>query len=249
MPIQFDNVKMKYNKTLKWALNNFSFTLHEHDFCALIGNNGCGKTTSINLMCNILPLNSGSIRMFGNVLTPDEVSYRNKIGFMLSEPSFIKELSIVDYLQFVCKFQNVPRQVITSRIKDIVSLFGLYDSLHDKIEELSKGNQVKVSLCSALIHNPTLLILDEPFVHLDVSTTQLIIDVLKTFKGSKTLLISSHSIDLIIDLCDRFLIMDEGKLLLDFRKEKEFPKDTLKNKIKNALSQENLVVKKLDWLR
>jgi ABC-2 type transport system ATP-binding protein len=247
MILKFNNVSKTY-KNNKFVLKKLSFCLEHNDFCALIGNNGCGKTTTINLLCNLIPINSGDIEIFENKLTSDYNSYKSKIGIVLSEHSFIEDLSIVDYLNFVCKFQKVNKTEIQKRIQDIIDLFELQSYSNLIIKELSTGNKMKVSLCAALIHNPEFLVLDEPFVNLDIQTTQKMIEVLKTLKNNKSLLITSHNLDLVTELCDRFLIMDDGKIFLEINKNNFNSIEELKLFIKSKLTKSFLNIKKIDWL-
>lgn len=246
--IKFDNVDFRYKKAARNALSNLSFEIKEGEFCAFVGNNGCGKTTTINLICNLMQSQKGEIFIFGKKMNIDDVWHRAKIGFMLSEPTYIEQLSIKEYLSFVCKFQNIPKVETELRINEITRLLGLSDSTKEIISNLSRGNQIKVSLCSALIHNPVLLVLDEPFVHLDVDTTQFLINIFKSFKGKKTIFVTSHNIDLIADLCDRFLIMEQGQIIQDIRKNIDDNADSIKQKIIGLLSSNNLTTNIPKWL-
>ncbi len=247
MILNLVDVSKTYDNS-KFVLKKLSFNVHNNEFCALVGNNGCGKTTTINILCNLLSYNSGKVEIFDQQLTFDYVLYKNRVGIVLSEYSFIEELSITDYLKFVCKFQKVPKSETLKRIKDVIDLFELNDYNDMTIEELSTGNKMKVSLCAAIIHNPEFLILDEPFVNLDIQTTHKMVEILKSFKGRKSLLITSHNLDLVVELCDRFLIMNDGKILLEINKNDYSSLDELKAFIKQLLTKEDFKIKQLDWL-
>jgi len=243
--IKFSNVSKVFGKTN--ALTNSSFCIQRFDFIALVGNNGCGKTTTINLMCNILQTTNGFIEAFGKKVTPNYVSFKNKLGIVLSKPYFIEEFTINEYLKFVCKFQHVPNKEISTRLNDLMELFDLKEYMAIKIMNLSSGNQMKVNLCAALIHNPEFLILDEPFINIDIKITERIIKILKSFSKKKTIFITSHNLDLVTDLCDRFIIMESGSIVLDLQKSEFSSIDELKVKIKETLAGD-ISLKNISWL-
>jgi ABC-type multidrug transport system ATPase subunit len=243
--IKFTSVSKKFRQTI--ALNNLSFKIKYKEFIGVIGNNGCGKTTTIHCLCNISKYDKGSIEIFNQNIKPQNVTYKNKLGVVLSKPYFIEEFNIIEYLKFVCKFQYVPKTEINSRINDLLELFDLKDEKNKVIKNLSSGNQMKVSLSSALIHNPELLVLDEPFVNIDIQTTEKFINILKLFKGKKTLFITSHNLDLVADLCDRFLIMDKGKIVMDVKKSDYESIEHLKTEIKQKITR-NTNFENLSWL-
>jgi ABC-2 type transport system ATP-binding protein len=242
--VEFKSVSKSYNQNT--VLEKLSFEVREHDFVALIGNNGCGKTTTISILCNLINYDSGEVIAFEKVVTQDYVSYKNKLGIVLSKPYFIDELTPAEFLQFVGEFQNVPKALIKTRINDVLSFLNL-QSEKKSIEQLSSGSQIKVSLAAALLHNPEMLILDEPFVNLDISTIEKVMGVLKSLKGKKTIFITSHNLDLVGDLCERFLIMDKGKIILELSKNDFNNMEDFKDKIKSSLSVIEDTIN-LDWL-
>ena len=244
--ISFNNVDKSFSN--KKVLNKLSFALKENDFTALIGNNGCGKTTSINIFCNLLAYNKGDVLVLGNKVTPNYVTYKHKLGIVLSTPYFIEEFTPIEYLTFVGRFQKIDREEILNRINDLFYLFELEEQKYKPIKNLSSGIQMKVSLAAALIHNPPILILDEPFINLDINTTNTILNILKGFKGKKTIFITSHNLDLVADLCDMFLIMEKGKITNEFEKSNFNSTEELKNKMKEVLIEENKLTD-LSWLK
>jgi ABC-2 type transport system ATP-binding protein len=244
--VEFKDVSKAYKKG-KNALNKLSFKFEKNEFIALVGNNGCGKTTTINVLCNILKYDSGEVYAFDKKIEKKYVEYKNKLGIILSEPYYIEEFTVWDYLKFVCKFQHVQKNEIEQRITDITDFFNIEGYKKKKIKDYSSGNQMKISLSAALIHNPKLLILDEPFVNLDIQTTENIINLLKSFKTRKTLFISSHNLDLVADLCDRFLIMDNGKIVADKNKSDYASISELKASVKELLIT-GKGIKDISWL-
>lgn len=214
--VNFENVIKQY-KT-KPALNKLSFYIYENEFVALVGNNGCGKTTTINCLCNLIKYDSGNIYVFDKKVVPDYVSYKNRLGMLLSKPYFIDSFNIMDYWKFICKFQKVQSTSILGTINELLSILGLESSNNRKIKDLSSGEQMKVAIGAAFIHNPELLVLDEPFVNLDVQTTEKLTYLINSYKGKKTLFITSHNLNLVAEICDRFLIVDKGEIVANIPK-------------------------------
>ncbi len=246
MMLGFSEIEKKFNHNV--VLNKLSFSLQGGDFTALIGNNGCGKTTTIHILCNLSGYDGGEYLFEGKKVTPDYVSFKNKLGIVLSKPYYIEGFNVQEYWKFVARFQNVPKNEIQARIDDLIQLLELNNDIRKPIKNLSSGNQMKVSLGAALIHNPSILILDEPFVNLDIATTDKIMQILKSFKGSKTIFITSHQLDLVIDLCDKFLIMENGGIALELNKSNYADIEELKNVVKKQMIKET-VITDLTWLK
>ena len=201
----------------------------------------------MDIICNLIRYDKGEVKAFGTKITSNYISYKNKLGIVLSKPYYVEVFTPVEYLKFACKFQYVPKNEINQRITDLIELFELETDKNKPIKYLSSGNQMKVTLCAALIHNPELLLLDEPFINIDIATTEKIMNVLESFKGKKTILITSHNLDLVIELCDNFLIMDKGKIIQSICKTDYNNTTTLKNEVKKLLVKENKEIN-LSWL-
>ena len=244
--IKFNKVVKKFGKTI--ALNGVSFTVKKKETIGLIGNNGAGKTTTINLICNIYKYDSGEIYIYEKLLHQNYVEYKNKLGFILSEPVYIKEFTVKKYWEFVCKFQRVEKDLCEKRIFEMGDYLDIKEQLNTEIEKLSSGNQMKVSIGASLIHNPEILIYDEPFTNLDINTTQQLMSLLKELKKSKTIFISSHSLDLVAELCDVFLIMEKGKIILKINKQEFGSIEELKEFIKSKTVEKNIKAN-LEWLK
>lgn len=243
--IEFRQVCKYFGKQA--VLQDLSFEIALNDFVGLVGNNGCGKTTTINLMCNILESDSGQIIAFDKVVNKTYVDYKAKLGVVLSKAYYIDDFTIIEHLNFVARFQNVESELIKGRVSSVIELLDLEGYSNKVIKELSTGNQVKVSLASALIHNPAMLILDEPFANLDISSSNNLLKILENLRKKKTLLITSHNLDLIISICDRFLIMDNGKIIMSLLKRDFQSSGDLKEFVRNTLTTVNKN-HNLDWL-
>ena len=142
----------------KTVLNHLSFEVKKNASVALIGNNGCGKTTTINVLCNLTTYEKGEVIIQGNKVTESYTSYKQNLGIVLSSPYYIEEFNITEYLSFVANFQSLKKKVAKEQISNLVKLFGLGNEQEKPIKSLSSGTRMKVSLASALVHNPPILI-------------------------------------------------------------------------------------------
>lgn len=244
MSIRLNRIYKRYNN--KTVLENLSFEIGKNETVALIGNNGAGKSTTINILCNLIPY-KGNFYIDKVPVSPDYSDYKKNIGVVFSEPIYIDTLTIKEYWQFAARFFDVQRTDLENRTNDLMNLFELEDS-NKPIKKLSSGQKIKVSIGAALIHNPDIFLLDEPFNSLDVKSKEKVIALLKKIKGQKTILLTSHDLDTVVDLCDRYLILDNGSLILDINKDRFENHLELKNYIKTTLSENNIHVK-MEWLR
>lgn len=244
--ILFDNVTKTFDG--KRALDKLSFSVGENEFVALVGNNGSGKTTTINIICNFIPYDEGEAYVLGNKVAPGISRYKSQLGIVLSSHYSIAEFSATEYLSFVAEFQHVGKNEAKSRINDLIAVLALEEHKSKKIKDLSSGNRMKVSVAAALVHNPKLLILDEPFVNLDVQTINTVSELLSGFKDKKTVLITSHNIDLVSELCSRFVVMEDGSVKTEIMNDRNLSSQEIKEQIRSHLVVTNNPVKKPDWL-
>jgi ABC-type multidrug transport system ATPase subunit len=243
---EFKEVKKTFGDLT--VLDDLTFSVKSKEFVALVGNNGSGKTTTIKTLCNLIPYNNGSIIIFDREITPLYVSYRSRIGVFLSEPILINEFSPTEYLRFICKFQGIKADETETRVKEILRLFAINNFDRKKICDYSSGDKIKISLAASIIHNPEVLILDEPFIHLDIKSLDMILNLLLSFKERKTLFITSHNLDLIYNLCERILIMDGGHIIDDISNSKQMPFQSFKDVIKRRLTNKKKSSEPPNWL-
>jgi ABC-2 type transport system ATP-binding protein len=208
--IDFTNVSKSYSN--KRILSELSFNVKEKEFLALMGNNGCGKTTTLKVICNLCSYDQGEVFVFGSKIEKRSNDYKNNIGMVFGTSSLIPELTVSSYIRFVGEFQFLTNETIEVRFKELVELFELQGFEKIVISKLSSGNKMKVAIIAALIHNPELLVLDEPFINLDIKTIEALKNLLKQYKGSRSIILTSHSLDHVVGLSDRFLVMEEGAI-------------------------------------
>jgi ABC-2 type transport system ATP-binding protein len=201
------NLVKRFNSIV--AVDNLSFTVNPGKIYGLLGPNGAGKTTAIRTILNIIKPSSGEIIFDGNPITYE---YYNIIGYLPEERGLYKRSKVIDVLIYFATLKNVNKKDAI-RLADIwLKKLNIYNYREKKIEQLSKGNQQKVQLIAAIIHNPRLLILDEPFTGFDPINQQEVKNIILSFLSEgKTIILSTHQMDLAERLCDEILLINNGK--------------------------------------
>ncbi len=194
----------------KIVLDNISFDVGKGVIFGLLGPNGAGKTTMIRIILDILRADHGDIDIFGRKF---DDALKARIGYLPEERGLYQKITVFECLKYFAELKEVKKS--DDKIDFWLNKVELYDYKRKKIEELSKGMQQKVQLVAAFIHNPELLILDEPFSGLDPLNTKLIKDILVDLKREgKTIILSTHQMDQVERMCDRILLINQGKRVL-----------------------------------
>lgn len=194
----------------KIVLNDLSFDLEKGEIFGLLGPNGAGKTTMIRIILDIIRADHGEIKIFGEEF--DE-NLKERIGYLPEERGLYQKITVLECLRYFAELKNVKKS--EDKIDFWLDKVGLRDYKKKKIEGLSKGMQQKIQLVAAFIHNPELLILDEPFSGLDPINTKLAKDILLDLKREgKTIILSTHQMDQVERTCDRILMINRGKRVL-----------------------------------
>lgn len=231
------------------ALDDLSFEVKTGEILGFLGPNGAGKTTTMKVItCYITP-NKGDILLGGESVNKSPDKVKRKIGYLPENNPLYLDMPVIDYLNFIGKLQGVSNDNIEAQVKKMVKICGLDLEKHKKIGELSKGYRQRVGLAQALIHDPEVLILDEPTTGLDPNQIIEIRELIKEIGKEKTVILSSHILAEVEATCDRVLIINKGKIVADgtpesLRKEAQ-GKEILRvgvnikdrNKIHRALSE------------
>lgn len=201
-----NNLVKKFNTTL--AVNNLSFTVNPGKIFGILGPNGAGKTTTIRTILNIIKPTSGEIIFNGNSITNE---YYNIIGYLPEERGLYKRSKVIDVLIYFASLKNLHKKDALERAEFWLKKLKISDSREKKIEQLSKGNQQKIQLIAAILHNPQLLILDEPFTGFDPINQQEVKELILSFLSEgKTIILSTHQMDLAEKLCEDILLINRG---------------------------------------
>ena len=209
--------QMKERKTSEpvlVAVNDLSFQLYKGEIYGLLGPNGAGKTTTLRMLATLISPTSGTITFLDKDYKKDNEFIRSKLGFLTSELK-LDDFFTPDYtFDFFASLYSMDKQQIAKRKQLLFSQFGISEFAHTKISELSTGMKQKVSLAISLVHDPDLIIFDEPTNGLDIITSKIVEDYLLQLKSEgKTLIISTHIFSLVEKLCDRIGIIIDGKLV------------------------------------
>ena len=197
------------------AVDNVSFRVKAGEVLGFLGPNGAGKTTTMKAISCYLRPEEGDILVGGYSIHEHPEIIKKNIGYLPENNPLYHEMNIVDFLEFIAKIHGIPKYLIPERILDMVRTCGLEGEKHKLIGELSKGYQQRVGLAQALIHDPEILILDEPTTGLDPNQIVEIRELIKRIGKEKTVILSSHILAEVEATCDRILIINNGRIVVD----------------------------------
>ena len=209
MSIEVLSVSKSYETQL--ALNEISFSAKKGEIIGFLGQNGAGKSTMMKILTGYISPTKGTVFVSGIDVLKNPIAAKAKIGYLPEQNPLYQEMYVREYLQFHASIFKVSKETIATVVEDV----GLIPEVHKKISQLSKGYQQRVGLAAALIHNPDVLILDEPTTGLDPNQLQEIRTLLKKLGKEKTILFSTHIMQEVEAVCDRVIIIKKGELLID----------------------------------
>ena len=208
MSLEIKNISKKYGN--QEALSDISFSLNIGDIVGFLGPNGAGKTTLMKIITSTLKQDSGEVTVFGKSTISEEIETKNVIGYLAEHNPLYKEMNVIEYLQFIASLYKIKDFNI---IENIISKTGLENEKTKKIEALSKGYKQRVGIAASLIHNPKLLILDEPTTGLDPNQLVEIRNLITEIGKDKIVLLSTHILQEIPKICNHIIIINKGKIV------------------------------------
>jgi ABC-2 type transport system ATP-binding protein len=194
------------------AVDHVSFTVNKGEILGFLGPNGAGKTTTMRILTGYMPATSGTARIAGFDVFGDSLEVRRHIGYLPENPPVYPDMSVEDYLEFVARIKNVPAEKRAERIADAMRKTNLEDRRHDLIKRLSRGYKQRVGIAQALVHDPDVIILDEPTVGLDPKQIIEVRHLIKGLAGNHTIILSTHILPEVSMTCDRVVIINKGKI-------------------------------------
>lgn len=209
--IEVRNISKNFGRNQ--VLHNISFTL-DTGVTAFLGANGAGKTTTMNILAGVLDTDRGEILIDNTDLGKEPIKVKRKIGYLPENNPLYEDMYVCEYLEYVARIY-LPSKAVKQSIEEVIEKVDLANEYKKKIQALSYGNKQRVGLAQALVHNPDILILDEPSNGLDPIQQQRINNLITELGKSKIVLFSSHRLDDVSDIASRYLILKEGNLILD----------------------------------
>lgn len=214
--IDIRRISKKYGNTE--ALHDVSFSLNKGEITAFLGPNGAGKTTMMNIITGVISQSSGEVFFDHEDIRNNAVKIKSKIGYLPEYNPLYEDMYVSEYLEYAASFYLSKKDVKT-RIPEMIEKTGLADEYRKKIGQLSFGNKKRTGLAQALIHDPEILILDEPTNGLDPNQQHSIKELIEELGKTKTILFSSHRFDDIKNIASNYIILHRGKLVLNERAE------------------------------
>lgn len=211
--IKIENITKTYNKTFV-AVDNISFRVEPGTIVGFIGPNGAGKTTTLNMITGILKQDTGDIYINGINTLEDPIESKKQFGFVPDSPDSFLKLKGIEYLNFVANVYGIDQETKIQRIEYYTKLLDIEDALSDRIGSYSHGMRQKIMVIGTLIHDPNILILDEPLTGLDPKSSYNLKAIMKkrTEEG-KSVLFSTHVLEVAEKLCDQIVIINKGTIL------------------------------------
>ncbi len=195
------------------AVKEVSFNIEKGEVIGFLGPNGAGKTTTMRILACFFPPTSGVVRINGLDVTRHSLQVRRKIGYSLEKASLYPDMRVLPFLRFVGEVKGVKGPELKKAVSDVINRCGLEKVEQRIIKNLSKGYQQRLTLAQALIHEPDVLILDEPTTGLDPENISEIRQLIKSFSGERTIILSSHILSEVSMICGKVMIMDNGRIV------------------------------------
>lgn len=209
MSIHVENITKTYGE--QKALDSISFTIEKGEIVGFLGPNGAGKSTMMKILTTFLPASEGVAIVNGFEVAKEAISVKKSVGYLPEHNPLYLDMFVREYLLFNAGIYNIAK----SEVEHVIEKTGLLPEANKKIGQLSKGYRQRVGLASALLHNPDVLILDEPTTGLDPNQLVEIRQLIKNVGKEKTVLLSTHIMQEVEAICDRVIIINEGKIVLD----------------------------------
>jgi ABC-2 type transport system ATP-binding protein len=210
--INVRNLIKQYGDTI--AVNNISFEIEKGTVLGFLGPNGAGKTTTVRIITCYLSPTSGIVTVDGHDVSTDSLEVRRRIGYLPENTPLYMDMNVIDFIKFMHKMRGQDRAT-SKRISEVVEICGLEKVVAKNVSELSKGFRQRVGLAQALVHDPDILILDEPTVGLDPNQIIEIRNLIKTLGEEKTVVLCSHILPEVEATCNRVLIISDGNIVAD----------------------------------
>jgi ABC-2 type transport system ATP-binding protein len=198
------------------VVKDVDFTIHPGEVVGYLGPNGSGKTTTARMLAGLLEPSSGHVEYGGFDIRIDLVAFRRELGYIPEEPYLYPFLSGSEYLYLIGRLREIPEALLKTKIEGFLELFGLTAAADQAIASYSKGMRQKIVISAALLHDPTVVLFDEPETGLDVATTLMLRHLVRTLAArGKSILYSSHILEVVERVCDKVIVLHQGAVVAD----------------------------------
>ena len=228
--IKVESLFKKYDNNV--VLDNISFNIPKGETVGFLGNNGAGKSTTMNIITGYLAPDAGTVEVDGYNISVKPLEVKKRVGYTPENPPIYNELTTEEYLRFVCGLKNVAKNQISDQIEYAISTLRLEEMRKRLIGHLSRGYKQRVGLAQALLGQPEVLILDEPTVGLDPTQIIDIRNTIRALSGKHTIVLSSHILHEVADICTRIIMINGGKIVVN---------DSLENLLNRAGNKKILI--------
>jgi ABC-2 type transport system ATP-binding protein len=212
--LELRNIHKRYSSIS--VVTDVSFIAQPGEITGYLGPNGSGKSTTMKIITGLIEPSSGDVLFDGQPIRDDHMGFRQRMGYVPEEPHLYTHLSGIEYLVMVAQLRDMDRNIASERIRGLLRLFGLYSDRDVPMSSYSKGMRQKILLSAALMHNPDLVLLDEPFSGLDVGSSLVLRSLIEELaRRGKVVLFSSHELETVERICSHVVILHRGKVVAD----------------------------------
>jgi|SRR5579862_3504921 len=211
--IEVRDLSKRYGDLL--AVDRVSFTAQKGEIVGFLGPNGAGKTTTMRIITGFLPATSGTVTVDGFDIFDDAHEVRKRIGYLPENPPLYSDMTVTSYLEFVGRIKGVARAALPDAVERVVRRCGLTEVTRRVLGHLSKGFRQRVGLAQALIHEPGVLVLDEPTIGLDPRQIREIRSLVRELAGERTVILSTHILQEVMQICQKVVIISDGRVVVE----------------------------------
>ncbi len=238
--IEVKNLTKRYGDLV--AVSNISFTAAKGQILGFLGPNGAGKTTTMRVITGFMPATSGTVKIAGFDIFEHSYECRKRIGYLPENPPLYNDMTVLSYLRFVGRIRGVAKAELNDAVDRVLRACGLTDVPQRVIGHLSKGYRQRVGLAQAMIHNPDVLVLDEPTIGLDPRQIIDIRSLIKELASNRTVILSTHILPEVTQLCDKVVIINQGRIVVEEMLETLTRGTSLEQVFLHYITQDNAVV-------
>jgi len=212
--VEIRNLEKKYGQ--KKVLHGINLEINAGQIIGYIGPNGAGKSTTVKILCGLINEFDGDISIFGKDLRSNTLEIKKQVGYIPENAVLYESLTPMEFMEFIGEMRGLENEVTQSKAEALMNIFEMKANLNQRIATFSKGMRQKVMICSALLHNPDLIFMDEPLSGLDANSVIMVKEMLiHLAREGKTVFYSSHLMDVVEKISDRIILIDQGKVIAD----------------------------------